>query len=240
MREEYKRDFTKYEVVKKYINYMYYVNVNVKDKMKCKNISFIGKMIICEMEKQKLEIPKDEQSAIQFLSKTIDDKLLTRVMKKSIKNGIKKKDVDITKELVKWGHIQDVVNEIFNTKLNEYKTGLYQKREVKCECGEKTNFVDSSCIYYGRSYGYIYRCPNCGRYVGVHKGTNIPLGTPADKETQQLRRKVHSRFDKRWTTQKERSEEYLWLANKLDKDVNDTHIGMLNRETCLKVLELLK
>ena len=37
--------------------------------------------------------------------------------------------------------------------------------DVFCDyCGTKADLVDSSVIY-GKSYGDIYLCPNCGAYV---------------------------------------------------------------------------
>lgn len=48
--------------------------------------------------------------------------------------------------------------------------------EICCDyCGGPTEYVDSSVIY-GRSYGMIYLCRPCRAYVGVHRGTNKPLG----------------------------------------------------------------
>ena len=55
-------------------------------------------------------------------------------------------------------------------------------RKVYCDyCGRETEYVDSKVIY-GKSYGKIYLCRNCMAYVGVHKGTDKPLGRLANAE----------------------------------------------------------
>ena len=47
-------------------------------------------------------------------------------------------------------------------------------RIVICNyCGTPADFVDSSVVYHGHSFGMIYLCPRCGAYVGVHKANNL-------------------------------------------------------------------
>ena len=49
-------------------------------------------------------------------------------------------------------------------------------RIVICDyCGTPADFVDSSVVYHGHSFGMIYLCPRCGAYVGVHKGSDLSL-----------------------------------------------------------------
>ena len=61
-------------------------------------------------------------------------------------------------------------------------------RKVYCDyCGREAEFVDSKIIY-GRSYGKIYLCRNCMAYVGVHKGTDKPLGRLANAELRNWKR----------------------------------------------------
>lgn len=47
-------------------------------------------------------------------------------------------------------------------------------------CGCFAEFVDSSCVYNGKSYGMIYLCRPCVAWVGVHKGTDNALGRLAN------------------------------------------------------------
>ena len=55
-------------------------------------------------------------------------------------------------------------------------------RKVYCDyCGRQAEYVDSKVIY-GKSYGMMYLCRNCMAYVGVHKGTDKPLGRLANAE----------------------------------------------------------
>lgn len=62
-------------------------------------------------------------------------------------------------------------------------------RKVYCDyCGRETEYVDSKVIY-GKSYGKIYLCRNCMAYVGVHKGTDKPLGRLANAELLRKKRK---------------------------------------------------
>ena len=45
-------------------------------------------------------------------------------------------------------------------------------RIVICDyCGTPADFVDSSVVYHGHSFGMIYLCPRCGAYVGVKDET---------------------------------------------------------------------
>lgn len=84
-----------------------------------------------------------------------------------------------------------------------------------CNC-ENVSLVNNSLIY-GKEYGkypYIYLCPNCKAYVGVHPD-NSPLGILADEEMRVLRKKCHSLFDTRWNTKDERTEQYDIIGQKL-------------------------
>ena len=63
-------------------------------------------------------------------------------------------------------------------------------RKVYCDyCGRETEYVDSKVIY-GKSYGKIYLCRNCMAYVGVHKGTDKPLGRLANAELRKRKETV--------------------------------------------------
>ena len=72
-------------------------------------------------------------------------------------------------------------------------------RKVYCDyCGRETEYVDSKVIY-GKSYGKIYLCRNCMAYVGVHKGTDKPLGRLANAELRNWKKAAHAVFDPLWT-----------------------------------------
>lgn len=64
-------------------------------------------------------------------------------------------------------------------------------RIVICDyCGTPADFVDSSVVYHGHSFGMIYLCPRCGAYVGVHKGSDKPLGRLANSELRNWKRRL--------------------------------------------------
>ncbi|MPN54908.1 hypothetical protein SDC9_202586 [bioreactor metagenome] len=57
-------------------------------------------------------------------------------------------------------------------------------------CGKPAIYTDSSRVY-GKSYGMIYYCPDCHAWVGVHRGTDKPLGRLADAELRDWKKKAH-------------------------------------------------
>ena len=70
---------------------------------------------------------------------------------------------------------------------------------VICDyCGTPADFVDSSVVYHGHSFGMIYLCPRCGAYVGVHKGSDKPLGRLANSELRNWKKAAHAAFDPLW------------------------------------------
>lgn len=91
-------------------------------------------------------------------------------------------------------------------------------RKVYCDyCGRETEYVDSKVIY-GKSYGKIYLCRNCMAYVGVHKGTDKPLGRLANAELRNWKKAAHAVFDPLWKYGRfrgHRNAAYAWLAQKM-------------------------
>lgn len=68
-------------------------------------------------------------------------------------------------------------------------------RKVYCDyCGRQAEYVDSKVVY-GKSYGMMYLCRNCMAYVGVHKGTDKPLGRLANAELRYWKKRAHAVFD---------------------------------------------
>lgn len=113
-------------------------------------------------------------------------------------------------------------------------------------CNAHVNLVDSSLIYNGRSYGPALVCsryPVCDAYVGCHPGTNKPLGRLADKELRIAKMAAHKSFDPFWrseghtkTRKIKRLNAYRWLAEELGIKESDCHIGMMDVETCRRVV----
>lgn len=118
----------------------------------------------------------------------------------------------------------------------------------KCPyCGGKPEYKDSGCVY-KKSYGMIYICQPCQAWVGVHKGTDRPLGRLADKELRDAKILAHFYFDALWKhgvsngrkKGEVRKAAYKWLSNELGIIPIHTHIGMFDLETCKKASELCK
>lgn len=106
-------------------------------------------------------------------------------------------------------------------------------------CGQAAVFVDSSEVYHGRSYGMIYLCRPCEAWVGVHKGTDRPLGRLANRDLRQAKMAAHAAFDPFWKNGvMVRSTAYRWLAEKLEIDPQDCHIGMFDEAQCWRVVSV--
>ena len=113
-----------------------------------------------------------------------------------------------------------------------------EKEIMTCPfCGGMMLLHFNSMLYNGISYGKSYICenyPKCNTYVGCHKGTTVPLGTPADAELRLLRRKCHKVFDEKWKSGRmTRKEAYKYLAEIMEFVVSDK--GAPLRESILKV-----
>lgn len=115
-------------------------------------------------------------------------------------------------------------------------------RAVHCDyCGRLARYVDSSIVY-GRSYGMIYYCPDCRAWVGVHKGTDEPLGRLADAELREWKKAAHAAFDLFWKGKEKRTRRwvYEWLAKEMGLPQEQTHIGMFDIEQCKQVIRICK
>lgn len=96
---------------------------------------------------------------------------------------------------------------------------------------------------------WYWRCARCGGYVGAHRDTLKPLGSPADKATRDARSAAHAAFDPLWrkrqrlsglSNQHARGKGYKWLAAELGIDRKDCHIGMMDAATARRVVEICK
>lgn len=104
-------------------------------------------------------------------------------------------------------------------------------------CGCQAEFVDSSVVYHGRSYGMVYLCRPCDAYVGTHKSTDKPLGRLANACLREKRKAAHQAFDRIWKAgYMPRSAAYGWLSKNMGLSVKDTHIGMFDELQCDAVI----
>ena len=111
-------------------------------------------------------------------------------------------------------------------------------RIVICDyCGTPADFVDSSVVYHGHSFGMIYLCPRCGAYVGVHKGSDKPLGRLANSELRNWKKAAHAAFDPLWKYgpyRGRRNEAYRWLSEKMGTPIEFTHSAARWSASCEK------
>lgn len=125
----------------------------------------------------------------------------------------------------------------FNPKLeNKVKDKL--PKITKCEhCGGNVSIVKNSEVY-GKCYGdypWIYKCCSCDSYVGIHKDTDIPLGSLATKEIRDARKECKPYFFRMIKTLKlSRGEAYKILASKLKIKASQCHFGMFDVDMCNK------
>ena len=111
-------------------------------------------------------------------------------------------------------------------------------------CGSPVVYTSNAEIY-GKEYGTgkCYLCRNCRAFVGVHPGTDTPLGTLANEELREWRKEAHFWFDRIWkkpTRITTRYNAYGFLARKMGLPREETHIGMFEIEQCKKVIEFSK
>lgn len=111
-------------------------------------------------------------------------------------------------------------------------------KSVDCPCGLKAELVGGQAIYPHRKDLYslnFYKC-SCGSYVGCHKGTTSPLGTPASYEVRKARSAAHRAFDSLWRNacdnKMERKKCYRMLAAYMDITAEECHIGSFDEDRC--------
>ena len=107
-------------------------------------------------------------------------------------------------------------------------------------CGETTELVSSIEIYKTIDFGKIYLCRKCNAYVGCHKGTTESMGSVANAEERKLRHIAHHWFDALWKNKfkKSRYNAYSWLSLRMNLNKNITHMGLFDKEDCLKVIKI--
>jgi len=109
-------------------------------------------------------------------------------------------------------------------------------------CGKRAVLTTSKEIY-GKDYGPVYLC-KCKKewaYVGCHPGTTKPLGRLADAQLRAAKKGAHRVFDKLWKRKGgNRKKAYAWLAKQLDIPGKECHIGEMDVDLCMRVIEVCK
>lgn len=109
---------------------------------------------------------------------------------------------------------------------------------ICADCGE-------AMVLRSGQFGPFYGCtgfPRCKGAIGA-RDDGQPIGTPATQETRTARREAHRVFDRLWNGERDhrrtrRTLAYAWLADKLQLDPNDCHIGLFDLDTCNQVIAL--
>ena len=105
-------------------------------------------------------------------------------------------------------------------------------------CKEEAEWVENKEIY-GRNYGNSYMCwlcRSCNAYVGCHQNTKEPLGTMANKEVREWRKKAHGVYDPLWMDKGKKFRSKLY--NKISQDFGyQVHIAESDVEQCKKIVE---
>lgn len=114
---------------------------------------------------------------------------------------------------------------------------------IRCPyCGSHAVLRSADGIYHENTRNtQLYVCKNypaCDSYVRVHKGTNIPVGTMANRELRALRAEAHRYFDQLYKTGlMSKTDAYAWLADLIAAPLSQAHIGLLGQYYCNLVIE---
>lgn len=109
-------------------------------------------------------------------------------------------------------------------------------------CGSRVIYRSADGIYRDNSRNtMLYVCshyPKCDVYVRTHTGTNIPVGTMADRKLRALRKEAHYYFDQLHKSGcMTRTSAYQWLADFIGAPVSEAHIGYLGEYYCRQIIE---
>ena len=116
-------------------------------------------------------------------------------------------------------------------------------RQLRCpHCGAVAIIRPASEIYHDpQRTDELYVCrnyPECKSYVGMHRGTRIPLGTLANGDLRNLRIKAHRIFDQLWQRGiMSRHTAYQWMADLFGLTPDDAHIGKFGEYRCQQLIE---
>lgn len=115
-------------------------------------------------------------------------------------------------------------------------------------CRNKTEYVDSIEVY-RESYGYIFLCRPCKAWVNTHnQSQDQAFGFVAKKELRDLRHTAHGFYDPLWqkkvsqgaSRKAAQSKAREWLAEQLNIEIVECHMGMFDNDQCRQVIELCK
>jgi len=109
-------------------------------------------------------------------------------------------------------------------------------------CGKHAKAVTGAVIYpHRRDLASLkfYQCSPCDAFVGCHKLSGRPLGTLANSELREWRKRAHAAFDPLWRDHvfSSRANAYAWIAEKMKLTKKDTHIAMFDAAKCEELIK---
>lgn len=110
---------------------------------------------------------------------------------------------------------------------------------TECHLCESPVYLVRNSVIYGEDYGkwpYAYICGKCTAYVGLHPGTDLPLGTIADRFTRNARKEAKKLFNLHILTtfKKDKAAAYMWLSAALRIPHQRCHFGMFTEQEALE------
>ena len=127
--------------------------------------------------------------------------------------------------------------------MKKHSNKLHVVIPTRCpKCGAPIDYRSADGIYknnQGNAMLYICRnYPKCDLYVRTHPGTNIPVGTLADRRLRQLRNEAHYYFNQLFESgMMSKNDAYNLLTNIVQAPRSNAHIGYLGEYYCRQVIE---
>lgn len=119
---------------------------------------------------------------------------------------------------------------------------MKRSKKVICPyCGGAAVLREGEYVYGNRSRGErLYVCchyPVCDSYVGVHAGTNKPMGMLANAELRNKRIRAHKLFDSIWKHNlMTKKEAYRWMEYFMGLPKNEGHIAKFSDYRCEELM----
>jgi hypothetical protein len=112
-----------------------------------------------------------------------------------------------------------------------------KKNIVKCHCGARAVKRPAPVVHGERAKAeYLYICsryPACDSYVGVHKKSLKPMGTPAGRELRAKRIEAHKVFNLLWESGlMQKWQAYKWMEAKFGLNSRQAHIAKFSEYMC--------
>lgn len=121
--------------------------------------------------------------------------------------------------------------------------GKQKKQNVICDyCHQPAHLRTGDQVHPHRpdlTYLFFWVCDKCDARVGCHKNSpsHHPLGRLSSAKLRGWKSKAHLAFDRLWQSPSmSRTQAYQWLAEVMNKDIKEAHIGRFNVMECQKAV----